>query len=152
MKPSQNCIDLVKKFEGYFENAYLCPAGVPTIGFGSTRWLDNKPVQLGQKLDIKIAEDLLMNELNNSVKYLNGLKLNQNQVDACLSFIYNLGASNFLISTLYKKIKANANDRLIENEFMRWNKARVNGKLTELKGLTRRRKAEAELYFNNKNV
>jgi lysozyme len=45
MKPSINCINLIKQFEGYYENAYLCPANVPTIGYGSIRWLDGKFVK-----------------------------------------------------------------------------------------------------------
>lgn len=147
MKPSINCINLIKQFEGYFENAYLCPANVPTIGYGSIKWLDGKFVQLGEKINFLTAEKLLMHEVESSVKYLDGLNLNQNQFDACLSFIYNLGANNFIHSTMIKKIKKNPNDESIANEFMRWNKAVVNGKLTELKGLTRRRKAESDMYF-----
>ena len=64
-----------------------------------------------------------------------------------MSFIYNLGIGAFVKSTLKKKIVANSNDKSIKDEFMKWNKARVSGELMELKGLTRRRIAEAELYF-----
>ena len=48
MKPSKNCIDLIKKFEGYRDEAYLCPAKVATIGFGATTWADGKKVKLGE--------------------------------------------------------------------------------------------------------
>jgi lysozyme len=78
---------------------------------------------------------------------LHGLNLNQNQFDSCLSFIYNVGIGAFTKSTLRKKILLNPNDPTIKDEFMKWNKATVGGKLTVLKGLTRRRTAEAELYF-----
>jgi lysozyme len=64
-----------------------------------------------------------------------------------LSFIYNVGIGAFTKSTLRKKIVVNPNDPTIKDEFMKWNKATVGGKLTELKGLTRRRTAEAEMYF-----
>jgi lysozyme len=64
---------------------------------------------------------------------------------ACL--IYNIGAGAFKISTLLKKVKVNPNDASIEQEFWKWNKGRILGQLVELKGLTNRRKKEAELYF-----
>lgn len=147
MKASENCINLIKQFEGFYEDAYLCPAGIPTIGYGSIRWADGKPVKLGEHINFTTAEKLLYSEVNKSIIFLKDLDLNQNQIDACLSFIYNLGGNNFKYSTLYKKIKRNPDDEAIVNEFMRWNKARVNGQLIELKGLTRRRKAESELYF-----
>jgi lysozyme len=73
--------------------------------------------------------------------------VNQNQFDALVSFCYNLGIGAFNSSTLKKKVIANPGDLSIRDEFMKWNKARVKGVLTELKGLTNRRKAEADLYF-----
>jgi len=70
-------------------------------------------------------------------------EVNQNQFDAVLSFVYNLGITNFKKSTLLKRINNNPNDHDIPYQFSRWNKA--GGKV--LLGLTRRRKEEAELYF-----
>ena len=81
MTTSQRAIDLIKKFEGYFSNAYLCPAGVPTIGFGSTMWSDGKKVVIGQKISLENAEKLLMWELRNKEHCLNKLHLNQNQLN-----------------------------------------------------------------------
>ena len=147
MMPSQNCIDLIKKFEGLFLKSYLCPAGVPTIGYGSTMWNDGKKVELGQKITLEGAEILLMWELKNKANALHRLNLNQNQFDALMSFIYNIGISAFLNSTLFKKALVNQNDETIRNEFMRWNKAKVNGKMIVLKGLNNRRIAESNLYF-----
>ena len=147
MMPSQNCIDLIKKFEGLFLKTYLCPAGVPTIGYGSTMWNDGKKVELGQKITLEGAEILLMWELKNKANALHRLNLNQNQFDALMSFIYNIGISAFLNSTLFKKALVNQNDETIRNEFMRWNKAKVNGKMIVLKGLNNRRIAESNLYF-----
>jgi lysozyme len=69
--------------------------------------------------------------------------ITQNQFDALVSFAYNLGPSNLKVSTLLKKVNANPNDELIKLEFMKWVKA--GGKT--LKGLVRRREAEANLYF-----
>jgi len=134
-------------FEGYKAKAYLCPANVPTIGFGSTMHKDGTKVKLSDTINEQQAEELLMWELKNKSNALHGLNLNQNQFDSLLSFIYNLGIGAFANSTLRKKVLVNANDPAIKAEFMKWNKARVGGQLIELKGLTRRRTAEAELYF-----
>ena len=147
MTASQNCINLIKLFEGYKPKAYLCPASVVTIGFGSTMYTDGRKIKLGDTINEQQANELLMWELRNKAFALHGLNLNQNQFDSCLSFIYNLGIGAFAKSTLKKKILLNPNDATIKDEFLKWNKARVNGQLTELKGLTRRRIAEADLYF-----
>ena len=147
MIASQNCINLIKMFEGYKPKAYLCPASVVTIGFGSTMYTDGRKIKLGDTINEQQANELLMWELKNKSIALHGLNLNQNQFDSCLSFIYNLGIGAFTKSTLRKKILINSNDTTIKDEFLKWNKARVNGELMELKGLTRRRIAEADLYF-----
>lgn len=147
MIASQNCINLIKMYEGYKAKAYLCPAGVVTIGFGSTMYQDGKKINIGDTINESQGNELLMWELKNKSISLQGLNLNQNQFDSCLSFIYNLGVGAFAKSTLKKKILINPNDPTIKDEFMKWNKARVGGQLMVLKGLTRRRVAEAELYF-----
>jgi len=134
-------------FEGYKAKAYLCPASVVTIGWGSTMYTNGRKIKLGDTINEQQAEDILMWELKNKSIALHGLNLNQNQFDSCLSFIYNVGIGAFAKSTLRKKILLNPNDQTIKAEFMRWNKATVGGKLIELKGLTRRRTAEAEMYF-----
>lgn len=147
MIASKNCINLIKMFEGYKAKAYLCPASVVTIGWGSTMYTDGRKIKLGDTINEQQAEELLMWELKNKSIALYGLTLNQNQFDSLLSFVYNLGVGAFAKSTLRKKILLNPNDPAIKTEFMKWNKARVGGELVELKGLTRRRTAEAEMYF-----
>lgn len=147
MTPSKNCIELIKQFEGFFPNAYLCPASVTTIGFGTIKYQTGKKVQLGETITMEQAEDELMYELKKICMVFKP-NVNQNQFDALVSFAYNLGTGALVNSTLFKKVRANANDLTIRDEFMKWNKARVGGKLKELKGLTRRRKAEADLYFS----
>jgi lysozyme len=147
MKPSINAINLIKEFEGYKDKSYLCVASKWTIGYGSTMWNDGKAVKQGELITMQGAENLLLWELNKKINSLDGLILNQNQVDALISFVYNVGSSAFAKSTLKKKIKVNPNDESIRAEFMKWNKARVNGVLQSVKGLTRRREAEANLYF-----
>lgn len=148
MKPSPNCYDTIKSFEGLELESYLDSGGVATIGFGSTMYVDGSKVKLGKKIDIKTAQDLLEWEVNNKAKVINSLltnnPVNQNQFDALVSFAYNVGVGAFSSSTLLKKVKANPNDISIRNEFLRWNKD--NGKTVQ--GLTNRRQKEADLYFS----
>jgi lysozyme len=143
MKASKNAIDLIKKWEGLYLESYLCPAKVPTIGYGTIRYPDGSKVKLGEKISMKRAEELLIHEVE---KINIPLILNQNQYDALVSFVYNLGMGNFLKSTLYRKCKVNPYDLTIRDEFMKWTKARVNGELKTLKGLVKRRTDEYNLY------
>ena len=144
MKTSSQGIQLIKDFEGLHMEAYRCPAGVLTIGYGHTR-----NVREGQKITLEQAETYLKEDLLWVEKCLNnsGLILNQNQFDALASFIYNIGEKKFLNSTLFRYALKNAGDSMIQQEFLKWNKARVNGILKSLPGLTRRRTAETQLYF-----
>lgn len=147
MKPSKNCIDLIKQFEGISLKAYKCPAGRWTIGYGSTRWQDKTPVKEGEVCTIQQAEELLQNDVNFIAARLPNNKLNQNQLDAVCSFIYNVGMANFINSTMWRYMRENHNDIRIGLEFKKWVKARVNGELKTLRGLVRRREAEAKLYY-----
>jgi len=147
MTPSKNCIDLIKKFEGFRSEAYQDSVGIWTVGYGSTMWPDGKNVQPGQRMTIQEAEAVMTWELTRKGKeILSGLPttiINQNQYDALVSFAYNLGVGALLKSTLFKKLKVNPNDPSIRTEFMRW----VNAGGKRLTGLVGRREAEANLYF-----
>jgi lysozyme len=143
MIASKNCIDLIKKYEGLKLKSYLCPKGVATIGYGSTMWNDKTPVKLGEVITIEGAEKLLMADLKKRSVVIQNLNLNQNQFDSILVFIYNIGIRAFLNSTMLKKIKVNPNDATIKDEFLRW----VNKGSAFEKGLTKRRLAEAKLYY-----
>ena len=139
MKPSQDCIDIVKEFEGFRENAYLCPAGVWTIGYGTT-----KGVTSGDTVTEQEAEELLMEDLteaSKAVEELVDIPLTQAQYDALVSFVYNVGREAFRQSTLLRLLNSN-NTEAAALQFSRWNKA--NGKV--LPGLTRRRLAERQLF------
>lgn len=140
MTTSKQGLALIAAHEGLKLKAYLCPAGVPTIGYGHT-----KGVRMGDTITPDQADKFLREDLADAEKAVNaqGLKINQNQYDALVSFTFNVGVGNFGKSTLLKKVKANADDPAIRNEFARWNKG--GGKV--LPGLTRRRKEEADLYF-----
>ena len=140
MKTSEAGLNLIKSFEGLKLESYLCPAKVWTIGYGHTQG-----VKKGQIISEKHAESLLKGDLLIYEKAVlsHNLKLNQNQFDALVSFTYNVGPGNLAKSTLLRKAKINPDDSTIRDEFMKWDKAK--GKT--LAGLTRRRKAEADLYF-----
>jgi lysozyme len=139
MKTGSKGIDLIKHFEGCELEAYKCPAGVWTIGYGHI-----KGVKEGMTITEVQAEEMLKSELNEYEGYINNLvtaELNQNQFDAMVSWVYNLGGGNLKASTLLKVL--NEGDYAgVPAQMMRWNKA--GGKVLE--GLTRRRQAEADLF------
>ncbi len=139
MKTSNNGIDLIKHFEGCETEAYLCPAGVPTIGYGHI-----KGVQMGDVITEAQAHEMLVEELDEYESYINDLvtvSLNQNQFDAMVSWVYNLGSGNLRASTLLKVLNSGDYSGVPE-QIMRWNKA--GGEVLE--GLTIRRQAEADLF------
>lgn len=140
MRTNQAGINLIRKFEGCRLEAYTCPAGRLTIGYGHTQG-----VYAGMHITPKIADEFLKSDLAEFENQLNGLHLHltENQFSALISFIYNLGFGNFLNSTLKAKICNRSDDPLIRDEFARWVKSA--GKT--LPGLIERRKAEADLYF-----
>lgn len=143
MKPSKNCLDIIKKWEGLFLKAYKCPAGVWTIGYGSTRYKDGSKIKDGDVVTKAEAEELLMHEVTMICNRLPNLAINQNQMDAICSFIYNVGIGAFIRSTLYSLMRKNPNDPKIGDEFLKWKKA--GGKV--LRGLLNRRIDEKTLYF-----
>lgn len=146
-KISQEGIDLIKQFEGLKLKPYRCSANVPTIGFGNTFYENGKKVSMNDPaITESRAVDLLKNLLETFEKLVDSYcidTITQNQFDALVSFCYNVGPNNLKKSTLLKKVNANPNDETIREEFLKWTKA--GGKT--LKGLVRRRTAEADLYF-----
>lgn len=148
MRPSDNCYNLIKQFEGCRLKAYKDAAGIWTIGFGTIEYPDGSKVKEGDSITTEKAEFLLKWQVLLKSGGVDALvKVNQNQFDALVSFAYNVGIGALKKSTLLKKILANPNDPTIEESFLQWNKARVKGVLTPLLGLTKRRQAEADLYF-----
>lgn len=141
MRTSHVGIALIKSFESLRLEAYRCPAGIWTIGYGHTAG-----VRRGDRIDAQKAEQLLTDDLRRFEDVVNREcpGINQNQFDALVSFTFNVGTGNFQKSTLLKCVKANPLNVNIRYEFSRWNKA--NGMV--LSGLIRRRKAEADLYFS----
>lgn len=151
MTASPNAYKLIKSFEGCKLEAYKDPAGIWTIGWGSTLLRSGKRVKPGDKVTQHQADSMLEWEVHLKEVGVTNLifpyKVNQNQFDALVSFSFNAGIGALAGSTLLRKLKANVNDPSIEQEFLKWNKVTVNGKLVVLDGLTRRRKAESLLYF-----
>ena len=135
-------INLIKEFEGLELKAYLCPAGVWTIGYGHTKGVKKGQVITQLEADNFLKEDLISFE--KGVTRLIKSNINQNQFDALVSFAFNLGLANLKKSTLLKKVNSNPNDRTIVDEFIKWIYA--GGK--QLEGLKKRRQAEAYLYFS----
>lgn len=141
-------LELIKSFEGLRLKPYLCPAKIPTIGYGNTFYEDGKKVTMKDpEITEQRATELLQDSLKGFEKYVDSYcrdDISQNQFDALVSFCYNLGPANLKSSTLLKKANVNPNDETIRDEFMKW--TRSSGKI--LKGLTKRRQAESDLYFS----
>jgi len=150
MKTGKKGIDIIKKWEGFRSKPYLDIAGVPTIGYGATHYGNGFRVTMADNpITMEKASELLdfmIPEYEGYVHKLVTACLNQNQYDAMVSFTYNLGPANLKESTLLEKLNKNPNDESIAYEFSRWKKA--GGKVRN--GLVKRRRQEADLYFELK--
>lgn len=137
-------------YEGLKLKAYLDSASIATIGIGTIKYPNGKKVKLGDTCTKEQAIEYAKHDLDAFEDNLNaltvGVPLKQNQYDAALLLQYNIGAGAFSKSTVLKLIKANPNDPKIEAAWLQWNKARVNGVLKPIKGLTNRRMGEYKLY------
>jgi lysozyme len=149
-KTGKQGIELIKRFESFCPKPYPDPGtgGVPwTIGYGATYYEDGKKVlQTDPAITEERATQLLLNLLVTYEKAVDSYTrddITQNQFDALVSFAYNCGVNNLKSSTLLKLVNKNPTDPEIRTQFIRWNKAA--GRV--LRGLTRRREAEADLYF-----
>lgn len=144
MKINEKGVALIIEFEGFRSEAYLCPAGVWTIGYGST-----KGVKQGDRITMYDAKERLKREL---AEYEQGVlsaltvQPNENEFSACVVLAYNIGVAGFKNSSVVKA--HNRGDKeAAARAFNLWNKATVGGVKKTLPGLTRRRMAEANLYL-----
>ena len=160
MKINKKTIDLLHEFESCRLEAYLCPAKIPTIGWGNTYYEDGSKVKLGNKITQERADSLFIVILNEKAdllrKKLGSRILTENQFGALLSFLYNVGPGlqsvkdglfvlkNGKPSTLWRLVQHNPDDPLIANQFRLW----INKGSSFEKGLKRRREAEIELYYS----
>lgn len=147
MQTNQAGLELIKEFEGFQARTYRCPAGVLTIGYGHTSMAGApivKPDMIISKAD---AETILRHDLK---KYEQGVieamgdslhHLNENQFSAMVSLCYNIGPGNLKKSSVVRHAKAFNMDKA-RDSFKMWNKG--GGRV--LKGLVRRRAAEAKLW------
>lgn len=141
MKTSQKGIDLIKEFEGYSERVYMCAGGKYTIGYGHTRG-----VEVGDTCTREQAEEYMRQDLvdaEETIEALINVPLSQNQFDALVSLVYNIGSGNFFDSTIRRVINLRISDiEEYRRAWMMWVKSR--GKV--LKGLVRRREAEFKMF------
>lgn len=149
MQVSDAGIELIKSFEGFRANAYPDPksGGEPwTVGYGTTKFPSGRPVKKGDYVTPAQAEMYLREDVKkfaSSVDALVTVPLKQCQYDALVSFVYNLGATNFRKSTLLKKL--NAKDyKGAADEFLCW----VSPGSSVEAGLRRRRTAERDLFLS----
>lgn len=140
-----NNIDTIKEHEGLRLVAYLDSVGVWTIGYGDT----GPDVVKGLTITKEEAEKRLRKRLVEFEGYINTyvkVPLKQHQFDALVSLVYNIGPANFKTSTLLKKL--NAGDYVgAADQFLVWNKGRVDGKLVVIKGLANRRAKERKQFL-----
>lgn len=145
MKINRAGMDLIKSFEGVRLTAYRCPAGVWTIGYGHTSQAGPPRVTAGMKITAQDAADILGRDL---VAYEAGVQraltrsANENQFSAMVSLAFNVGVAAFAKSSIARRFNA-GDAQGAADAFLLWNKA--GGKV--LAGLTRRRKAERELFL-----
>ncbi len=148
MKISKAGLELIAEFEGFRSKPYRCPAGVPTIGYGTTIYPNGTHVKMSDKaISKEEALSILKYQVDKSYgatvnRYVQNTNITQNQFDAMASFTYNLGSGNLKLSTLLKRVNQGKMEKA-SKEFLKWDKA--GGK--KLAGLTKRRKAEAQLFL-----
>ena len=144
MRTSEAGVNLIKTFEGCRTTAYRCSAGVWTIGYGHTTDVKEGMTITQHQCDVMLEVDI--EQYENYVNDYVVVSLTQNQFDALVSWVYNLGPTNFRKSTMLKVLNDGNYDE-VPYQMKRWNKA--GGKV--LKGLVIRREAEAELFNNESN-
>lgn len=141
---SEQCVALIAKWEGFKPEAYICPAGVWTIGYGTTRWPDGRRVKSGETITRQMAEQVLrlhIRDFAGEVDRMVHVPINEGERAALVSFAYNVGSAAFGSSTLLKLL--NADDRAgAAEQFRRWNMG--GGRVLE--GLSRRREEEAAMF------
>lgn len=144
MRVSKQCIEMIKKFEGCYLEAYQDVVGVWTIGYGITtadKSITGKTIKKGMKITQETADKWLEEALNKKylpkvIKYQSKYGFNTSQIDALVSFAYNVGSIDGITQNGTRNIG------MIESKFLAYNKA--GGK--ELRGLTRRRLRELDMF------
>jgi lysozyme len=154
MNISEAGLTLIQRFEGFVSPAEPDPVGVPTIGWGTTVYSDGRVVRNGDtisrldaEVELKNACDRIAKTIEDHLRLPPPLKLNQNQIDALVSFTFNVGIAGLLGSTLFKE-KSDGNFAEAANEFEKWVHAtKPDGTKIILQGLVTRRAAEKALFL-----
>lgn len=146
MIASQKCIDIIRHYEGFSSVPYKCPAGIWTLGYGSTRDTDGKPITMSHHPITEFeATNLMLSTLKTYEDAVNRyvtVNINQNQFDALVDFAYNCGAQNLRTSTLLRLV--NKRDFMGASEqFTKW----IYGGGHILPGLVKRRLSEKALFL-----
>jgi lysozyme len=140
-------IAVIKQYEGIKLDAYQDVAGIWTIGYGHIRG-----VMPGMHISQEEAEQALQDDLTGTEAAVDGAtsdgETTDNQFSAMVAFAFNVGTANFRQSSLLKEHLA-ANYQRAADDFLMWNKARINGVLQPVTGLTNRRNAERGLYLTS---
>lgn len=141
MKPSQQCIDLIKQYEGFRAKPYICSGGKLTIGYGHTATVTNDMEITKEEADDFLTEDLKY--AAECVEEYCDVELTQGQFDALCSFVFNLGCGAYRSSTLLRLLNG-GNESAAAQQFGRW----VHGGSNVLPGLVKRRESERELFVS----
>lgn len=146
MQPSSKCLNIIRQCEGFSAKPYRCPAGVPTIGYGSTRYEDGTPVTMTDTpITRERAEAIMLSTLAREyapavARYVQ-VPMTQGQFDALVDFAYNCGTQNLRTSTLLRKVNAGFYGDAAR-EFDKW--VMADGR--KLAGLVTRRRLERDLF------
>ena len=157
MKASKNLLVALSAVEGMHLNEYKDVAGIRTIGVGHVILSRDTNLEIvlgrkyskGDKLCRKQVLELLELDIASFISAVNKhvkVGLNQNQFDALVMFVFNIGVGAFRRSTLLRKLNEGDYDS-VSDQIMRWNKARVRGKLQPVQGLINRREMERQIFF-----
>lgn len=147
MRVSDDGIDFITQHEGVRLEPYRDQAGLPTVGVGHLLTGPSDP--FNRPITLDEAKLLLRRDVASVEKAIDRyvtVTLNQNQHDAIASLVFNIGEGAFRISTLLRKLN-DGDFAGAAAEFGKWNKITLNGKKVASKGLTRRRRAEADLFL-----
>ena len=134
-------IELIKCFEGFRSEQYICAGGFPTIGYGHKI----RPRENLQVISVNEAGNLLTQDIyqtEKTVSYYINIELNDNQFASLVSFTFNVGAAALQRSTLRQKINYGLYDEC-HHEFLKW----VYARSRKLSGLFKRRLAESQLFY-----
>lgn len=155
MDISQRGLSLIKDYEGYSSEAYLCSEGVPTIGWGSTMWDSRTPVKLGDKCTVEQAENLLIKEIRRVEDAIDDsihVALSQGEFDCLCSWGFNVGTGwitgrGHQQATLIKYLNKDEKEK-VPSELLKFKRGANTGKA--INGLLNRRKREIkELWLSD---